>query len=115
MARINHLLKILPQVTVATAGTAVPLSALELKVASVVVQWDPSNTGDIYIGESDVTGTKCIKLNSGNPVIEITVDDTAADEDMSVVDLAEIFVDAQVNGDKVNVAYLALNCVDYNS
>lgn len=114
MAKISNRLKILNQVVVATAGTPVPLSAVPFLVYSVTIQWVPNNAGAVYVGESDVTQGKCIELTSGTPSLNLTVDDTMGDEDFSYIDLNQIYVDAQNNGDKVNVAYLELVDVNYN-
>jgi len=115
MAKIKLGLKALAQVPVAAAGTPVPLSATSLEVTQAVIQWDPNNTGDVYIGESDVTATKCLVLNAGTPAIQLDAEDTMADEDKIVFDLADVYVDAANSGDKVNIAYTKQIDKKYNS
>jgi len=114
MAKIELGFKTLPRVTVATAGVPVPLSAVPFFVLQCTVQFDGSNTGDAYIGESDVTPTKCLVLNGSTPVLSFEAEDTAADEDNVGIDLNKVYVDGSVNGTSVFVAYTAITSVSYN-
>jgi hypothetical protein len=115
MAKIKMALVSLAPVTVAVAGTRIALSATPLEVIQVVIQWEPNNAGSMYIGDSTVASTKGIVLNSSNPSVTLTAEDTLADEDRCVIDLAELYVDAANNGDKVNLAYVAVTEKSYNS
>lgn len=115
MARIELGLKVMSQVTVVASGTPVPLSAVPLLVSSAIVQWSGGNVGDVYIGEFDVTGTKCIVLNSSTPSMKLDAEDTVSDEDNVVFDLNKIYVDAANNGEKVNLAYVEVIDKAYNS
>ena len=81
MAKIVLALKTLAQVSVAAAGTRQRVSAATLPVRQAVIQWHPSNTGNIYIGESDVDANKCIVLNASNPSVTLEAEDTVSDED----------------------------------
>jgi hypothetical protein len=71
-------------------------------VSNVIVQADPNNVGDVYIGDVTVVAAKCIKLTKGNG-LAIDADSSEGDETRGVVDLNEIYVDCATSGDKVNV------------
>jgi hypothetical protein len=105
MGQIELGFKMLTQVAVAVPGTAVPLSAVPLLVTNASIQWHPSNGGQVYLGESDVTSAKCMVLSTGTPVCVLEADDTVSDEDKVYFDLNKIYIDSAVAGDKVCVAY----------
>lgn len=89
------------------------VSASSRTATNVIIQADPGNAGNVYVGASDVTATKCFKLKPGS-VLEINADDNSADEDMSVVDLNDIYLDGSITGDKVNVVFCDEVSVEYN-
>jgi hypothetical protein len=112
MAKIRMRLNPQTRVNVTAAGTPVPLSLVPTETKALIVQAAPGNSGNIFIGDAGVLPTRCILLEPGRS-IEITPDDTAADEDTVFVDLAEIFVDAATSGDGVFIAVLNLEQVQY--
>ncbi len=105
MAQIKGLLTPLAQITVAAAGTPEQLSATELKVSQLVLQADPANGGNLYIGDINVAAAQCIVLEPGQG-LALGTEDSFADEDNIYMDLQDLYVDAATNGDKLNVAYL---------
>lgn len=115
MAKISIGLSTLVEVTVAAAGTAEPLAATPTERTSVVIQARQSNVGDVYIGDSTVDATNGVVLNSSNPTMTISVDDTFADEDRAVLDLADIYVNADNNGDGVRILSLVESAKSYNN
>lgn len=90
------------QRTVTTAGTAVPLSATPLLARAVAIKALPGNTGVVYIGNDgagDVTSANGYPLSAGDQILrEAPAGDDYASGD---IDLADIWVDAATNGDKV--------------
>lgn len=98
----------LPVVTVTTAGTAVPLSATQIFASTIVIEADTLNTGNIYWGGVDVSATK------GNTLVAEQSNTLTADllrYDLShgnnqKLDLSQIYVDADTNGNKVRVSYM---------
>ena len=108
MAEIKIGFKTLAAQVVASAGTPQPISAVPLLVRQAIIQYDPANAGDVYIGESDVAAAKCLVLNASNPGIALSAEDSMADEDNIYFDLNTIYIDAATTGDKVNVAYIDL-------
>ena len=83
---------------VATAGTAVRLSATTLQAAMVIIQAETDNTGLVAIGGSNVdvteTSQEGIQLYAGEimpPLYDI--------------DLYDIWMDSAVNGDGVVFSY----------
>jgi hypothetical protein len=112
MAKIKTKLVPRPKVQVVTAGVPVPLSAVPTQTFAVMVQADPSNGGNIFLGAAGVTAGQCVLLEPGKS-FEIVCEDTLADEDTVYVDLSEIFIDAGTAGDSVFVAELVLESVRY--
>lgn len=101
------------QVTLASAGTRQALSASERNCRAVIIQADYNNSGKIYIGDSLVTASKCVKLGAGDS-IPICAEDNLGDEDFCCVDLNDIYIDGTFTGDKVNIVVLDLSAVSYN-
>ena len=78
--------------TVATAGTAVALSASQ-RVKALTIIAKASNTGQVYIGGSDVSSATNDGLDAG---------ETISFEAVNWMDIADIFVDADTNGEGVD-------------
>jgi len=78
-------------VTVASAGTAVALSATSQALqAGVQVRAHIGNTGLIYVGGDTVAAANGYRLAQGESVF------------LSIADLADVYVDAAENGDAVS-------------
>ena len=85
------------KVTVSTAGTPVALSANRLKVHSVIITYDPVDTGAVYVKDS--SGNLMAALGaSASPVI---LESLGADE----MDLSKLQVDVQTSGKGPIVCY----------
>lgn len=112
MAKVKVSLRTVNKKVVLAAGTRERLVAAPLEVKALVIQADPLNTGNIYLGESDVTATKCVLLEEGRG-IEITPEDTFSDEDFVVIDLYDIWIDAETSGDGVYISYIEVEKVSY--
>lgn len=93
----------LDAVVVAAAGTAVPISATVIRSGSVIIEAHPDNTGDMYVGDSNVDATNGITLQPGQSV-EISGNHLRNGDDEII--LSDIYVDAATNGDEVRVSYL---------
>lgn len=92
------------KVTVTTAGTAVPLSSSKKYVASLVIDASSTNTNNVYVGDSSVDSTTGLKLKPEKAVdIELQND---ANGKMMEIDLNEIYVDADSDGNFVIIGYL---------
>ena len=79
--------------TVATAGTAEALVGASQRVKSVVIRAKAGNLGQVYVGASDVAST----TNDGLDATEsITI------EAVGWLDLAEIYLDVDTNGEGVD-------------
>lgn len=74
-------------------------------MSQVVIQALPSNTGNIYIGNSSVDGSQGGVLPAG-VAMEIQADSYEGDSDFTVIDLSSIFIDADTNGEGVSICYL---------
>ena len=78
----------------------------------MVIQADKNNLGPVYIGDAGVQADYGLVLYPGEN-LTITTDDTVADEDNLVFDLAEVYVDAANNNDKINLMGMELVQVVY--
>jgi len=84
--------------TVSTAGTAVQLATSNTWVRFVIVQSDYDNTGEVYVGGSDVSSDNGIILQPGDALaISLSRGNR--------VNLADLYVDASADGQKVIVLY----------
>jgi len=96
------------------SGTPVPLAAIAQRVVSVIVQARPTNTGIVYLGESDVALAKSAKLLAGQSMT-ISLDTNLADEDFTYIDLNDLYIGGTVTGDKVDVQFLQLIAEQQNA
>lgn len=91
---------------VTTATTAVPLSATSLLAFDVLIVAKAANTGNIYVGGSDVDNTDT-PLAAGDPLSLTPPVSRDATENM--YDLSKIYIDADTNGEGVHVTYAILD------
>lgn len=87
-------------VTVASAGTAVAVSATATPITSILIEADRANTGNIFVGDSAVDSTNGTELTPGGS-ISYQSDEPQTDEFI----LSDFFVDAATNGDKARVHF----------
>lgn len=89
-------------ITVTTAGTAVALASSKELVKKLVIQALKGNTGDMYVGASDVDSTSengiCLDARES---FTLTPDMINGNDDY--IDISKIYVDASVNGEKVAI------------
>lgn len=89
--------------TVATAGTREQLTTAKRHVPSIIFQAEVSNTGQVYIGNDQVTSTNCVvELDSGDS-IELSAASFGGSQ--ANWDLTDFHIDVSVNGDGVFVGY----------
>jgi len=83
--------------TVATAGSAEPLSSSSVVVSWIIITAETNNTGVITVGASTVVAT--VAIRRGTPLY--------AGESATLygVDLSEVYLDTTVNGDGVTYFY----------
>lgn len=87
--------------TVATAGTRVALASGNIWARALKITAPSTNTGAVYIGESDVDPTHGFLLPPG---ASINFSDSGLD--IPAVNLSSVYADAATNGDQVTFAYL---------
>jgi len=97
-------LKFPTKVTIASGGTPQTLSATPLLVTSFSVLWRATNTGTVYVGESDVTANKCFPLSVTTPSFSVAADDSPGSFPQKVYDLNQIYIDGTTN-DVVYIIY----------
>ncbi len=93
MAASNSPTLLTSEKTVTTAGTAEALSATSQRMRNLTIIAKASNTGQVYVGGSDVSSSSNDGLAPGDS-LEIPVD--------SWLDLADIYVDVDTNGEGVD-------------
>ena len=93
MAASNSPTLLATEKTVASAGTAEALVASSQRARSVTIIPKTSNTGQVYVGGSDVASTTNDGLEPGD-VVTIPAD--------GWLDLADIYVDVDNNGEGVD-------------
>ena len=87
-------------VDVVTAGTAVALASVRTSAAWAHIQAKPSNTGNIYLGLSNVSSVNAgVVLQARDGFLHPTL------SDINLYDLAGFFIDADVNGEGVFVYF----------
>ena len=96
---INSLVK-----TVSTAGTAERISATPIFVTTVTFRASKGNTNDVYIGDSGV-GNSYPDLDA-NQTVTFAAPTIAGN--VEGIDLRSIWVDADTNGEGVDVWYNSL-------
>lgn len=92
--------------TVTTAATRVQVSTSHILVTSVYFEALKTNTGVIYVGLSDVSGTVHMSALSAGEGMNISVDQVAKHTSQTMLDLYSFWVDSSVSGEKVQVSYL---------
>ncbi len=91
----------------ASAGDSLALVGSSTVVCQVIIQQDKTNTGEMYIGGSAVAAAAYgFKLSSA-ALETVTLGPVALDGREARFDLADIYIDAEVNGDGVFFFYLA--------
>lgn len=91
--------KIFGTVTITTAGTRQRVTTSDISMYSVLIQADPGNTGNVYVGDITVTSLNGEVLAPGDSYI--------VDLDPEIeLKLADFYVDAATSGNKVRVQYL---------
>lgn len=102
---------VLITVTVTTAGTQVQVTTdTDIKPIAVYFEALSSNTGQIYIGDSNVSSTAYfarlpIPSTSSAPSWSLT-GASGGRAGSTGIQLSNIWVDSSVNGEKVQVTYL---------
>jgi hypothetical protein len=96
--------KTLSVVTVATAGTRVPLSSTPLYASALLIVADRLNSGYVYIGDESVSSANGIELSAGRDH-PIGVESEGGRFN-APLNLADIYIDSSVNGNAVRVSYI---------
>lgn len=89
-------------IVVASAGTAVPLSANTVYTHSIEIVAEDDNTGNMFIGDSDVDNTATPRAADES----ITISGPMVNGTQQLLDLSTIFIDASVSTDGVTILYI---------
>lgn len=93
---------------VATSGTQLQLSSTSLKVNSAIVQAKRTNTGYIAVGGENADYATFLGVQLGEPAAGSTpasVLFSSSRDGANEVELADIWVDCEVNGEGVSVTW----------
>ena len=90
--------------TVTAAGTEVPLTAAKTLARSVMIKALHANTNMIYVGANPVTSATGYVLDAGEVLVLDGLEDGGNDQ---FIDLNEIYIDADTNGEGVTVFYFS--------
>jgi hypothetical protein len=93
----------LGKTTVTTAGTRVRLTTSDTPASSVIIQADPANTGNIYVGDVTVASTIAITLAPGQ---SITIGSDPTRGTGEEVILSDLYLDSSANSQSAHVFYL---------
>lgn len=88
---------------VVAAGTEERLIATDLTVLSVVIQAEPDNTGNIFVGTGAVAAANYGVVLDANERLTLNKENMAPGS--SGINLKDIYIDAGTNGDGVSVFY----------
>lgn len=95
----------LPEATVTTAGTRVQLSATDIRITTLIVQADPANTGNIFIGDDNVASNRASAVLEPDASFVITAD-ASGRSGWEEFTLSDFYIDSSANGDKAYVSYV---------
>lgn len=114
MANIKTKLIPIQQLNVPTATTRVQANSGTSRLCTtVIIQALTGNTGNCYVGDSTVAAALGLQLAPGAS-ITLNADQDLENEDKTYIDLADIWVDAATNGNKVNILVVDVISVAYN-
>ncbi len=113
MASVKTKLIPIQQLNVAAAGTRVQANGGTSRHATtVIIQALTGNTGNVYIGDSTVASTLGLMLAPGAS-ITLNADTDLENEDKTYIDVADIWVDAATNANKVNILVVDIVSINY--
>lgn len=90
------------ELDIPTAGTAVRVSTAFTPIIGITFQAKPTNTGNIFVGDSLVSSTRGITLTPGSFV---SIEVPASRPDGEYI-LSDFYVNAATSGDDVRVSYV---------
>lgn len=92
-------------VVLASAGTAQRIQTEDNLVLSVIIQARDTNTGDIYIGDSNVNASSKIgtKLAAGKT---FALNPSSVEGGLEEINLKGIFFDGGTTNDEISVSYM---------
>lgn len=88
--------------TVAAAGTAEQLTSSAIMADNVLIQATKDNTGNIFVGDSNVSSSRGWTLTPGQ---FISFEGSRRRDGSDALDLSTIWIDAANNGDGVQWGY----------
>lgn len=91
--------------TVTTAGTRVALSTSSVWARGLRFSAPAANAGVVYVGDVTVAAANGLSLGAGS-VVSFADLFGNVEGDLPAINLADVYVDAATNGDKITFAYL---------
>jgi len=93
-------LQTLDPVTVVSAGTAYPLSAVHTAVTSVTIQAEFTNVSKLVVGASNVSSANGVEVPPGDTALIMVPERGKASDEFF---LDEIFITSTTSGDKARI------------
>ena len=90
--------------TVTTAGAKVQLSTTSVLVKSIMIQANPGNSGDIYVGDSSVSSSVYGAVVTANNSLSLEPPSNGTAETYEL-DLQDFWIDSSVNGEGISIMY----------
>lgn len=100
---MSAVLLTLAEITVVTSGVRQRVTTQEIPVTSITVQAASGNTGNIFVGDSNVSTTRGIELDAGQAWTQVADPTGRAGSEEFL--LSDIYLDAGTSGDKARVVY----------
>lgn len=91
--------------TVAAAGTRVALSTSSIWARGLRLSAPAANAGVVYIGDVSVAASNGISIAAGT-ILSFADLFANSHGELPAINLAQVYVDAATNGDKITFAYL---------
>ena len=88
-------------VTITNAGTAQQIFATAQGARAVIIQADPANTLNVYVGDSTVSASRGIALTPGS-----SMEITPGGQNAEPIDLSTIWADADTSSNILRVQYI---------
>ena len=92
-------------ITLATAGTEQQVSTTATPIQALIVQAASANTGNIFVGDSDVAATRGISLAPG---ASITISAIDAGRSACEFILSDFWLDTATNANVAKISYIKI-------
>lgn len=93
-----------PTKAVASAGSAEQISTSAIAVTSIYIEADKDNTGNIYVGDSNVSSARYTAKLAAGEGVTLKADQIPRQDDELI--LSDYYIDADVNAESAQISYI---------